>query len=608
MKFLKLQANLAAIMFSSMVSGVFAQDYNRQMQLLQNPELLRQLQNSSENTGQADFGSGVPSAENPVYQNTDNLLQQEEIIVAPNKKGETANSVVENYFNILTGEDLGLFGSDEFSQGQDDNLLFFNTVGRDYKLAPGDVLKINLRGFLEMDGVHKVSRNGTVTLPSLPPINVVGITTEDVERKVLELLTLGDASAAAYVSLDTGRLVAVQISGGVESPRTVAIPAYTPLSRVLAYVGGVSGTGSLRNINLISNDGFSQQIDFYDFLKNPLGGADPVISESSRIFVSDIGGTVAATGFVAGPGIYELPAGQSKIKVKNLMKLSATKMTPPGAVLEVLYFDQNGMASSRVVTLDDEVSDGEALNVSFLNTRNTNVINVMGSVVEPYEVSAIKSLSLTDLLKGGAVLTREAELSLAVVYGSGFEPYIINLNEVFSATASLRKTVPAAPGFEIQENSTIYILTRAEYKNFIDSGGKQLTKMTNDQLTINDQQTGVGRQADSKKPVDPDQEAALANLLIAKKVSIYLDGKLNVILAPNTKAVDEPKLTSLATGFDVYPLYIGFNRYNEKTRAWSYLQLKAADLFDIDRNVIFRKNDQLNFYSIEYVHEYFLLQ
>ena len=241
MKFLKLQAIFAAIMFLGMTSGVFAQDYNRQMQLLQNPELLKQLQDSSENTGQADFGSGVPSAANPIYQNTDNLLRQNDTIVEPITRNQDPNSVVENYFKILTGDDLDLFGSDEFSQGQDTNLLFFNTFGRDYKLAPGDVLQINLRGFLEMDGVYKVSRNGTVTLPSLPPINVVGITTEGVERKVLELLTLGDASAAAYVSLDTGRLVAVQISGGVESPRTVAIPAYTPLSRVLAYVGGVSG-------------------------------------------------------------------------------------------------------------------------------------------------------------------------------------------------------------------------------------------------------------------------------------------------------------------------------------------------------------------------------
>jgi hypothetical protein len=253
--------------------------------------------------------------------------------------------------------------------------------------------------------------------------------------------------------------------------------------------------------------------------------------------------------------------------------------------------------------MDDEISAGEALNVRFLSTRNTNIIAVTGAVVEPYEVSTIKSLSLTDLLKGGTVLKREAELSLAIVYGPGFEPYIVDIDEVFSSTASLRKMVPAALGFEIPENSTVYILTRAEYKNFIDSDGKQLIKTSNYQLTISDQQTDAGRQADIEKPVDPDQEAALANLLIAKKVSIHLDGELNVILAPNTKAIGEPKLTSLATGVDIYPLYIGFNRYNEKSGAWSYLQLKAADLFNEDRNVIFKKNDQLNFYSTEFINQ-----
>ena len=603
MKFIKLKVILAVITFLGTTSGVFAQDSAGQMRLPQNYEILRQLQNSDGNIRQDDVGSGVPSAENPRYQNTNNLLQQDNIIGAPNTSDKTANSVIEQYYSILTGDDLSTYGSDEFSQGQDNNLLFFNTFGRDYKLAPGDVLRINLRGFLEMDGVHKVSRNGTVTLRSLPPINVVGITTEGVERKLLELLKLGDASAAAYVSLDAGRLVAVQISGRVESPRTIAIPAYTPLSRVLAYVGGVSSVGSLRNINVISNDGFSRQIDFYDFLKNPLGGADPVIFESSRIFVGDIGGTVAATGFVVGPGIYELPVGQNKIKVKNLMKLSATIMTPPGAVLEVLYFDKDGMASSRVVTLDDEISAGEALNVRFINTRNTNVISVRGAVVKPYEVSTTKSLSLTDLLKGGTVLKREAELSLAIAYGSNFEPYIIDIKEVFSSTAILRKTVPAAPGLQIQENSTVYILSRAEYEYFIESGGKQLRKTSNDQLTIVDQQTGVVRQTDSEEPIVSDQEAALANLLIAKKVVIYFDGKLNVVLAPNAKAIGEPKLASLATGFEVYPLYIGFNRYDEETRAWSYFQLKAADLFDRDRNIIFKKNDQLNFYSTDFINQ-----
>ena len=599
MNFPKLQVILVTIIFLGTVSGVFAQDYNGQTQLLPSPELLKQLQNSGKNIGQANVGSGVPSATNPEIQNTDNLLQQDNITVKENTENETTNSVVENYFRILTGNRLSMFGSDEFSQDQDDSLLFFNTLGRGYKLAPGDVLQINLRGFLEVDGVYKVSRNGTVTLPSLPPIKVVGITTEDVERKVLELLTLGDASAAVYVSLDTGRLVAVQISGGVKSPRTVAIPAYTPLSRILAYVGGVSGAGSLRNISLISNDGLLEQVDFYEFLKNPLGGADPVIAESARIFVGDIGGTVAATGFVSGPGIYELAVGQNKIKVKDLMKLSATNLIPPGAALEVLYFDQNGMASSRETTPESEISTGEALNVRFIDTRNTNIISVRGAVVRGYDVNTDKPYSFVELLKGGSVLSREAERSLAIEYGPSVNPRLIDVNHALGLDAS----DVGVSDFEIEPNSTIYVLSRAEYQNLIDSGGTQLKKVVQNSTNIVKQQIDGEEQANFEKKLDFDQEAALVNFLIAKKVNVYLDGKLNVVLAPNTKAIGEPKLASLATSFEVYPLYIGFNRYDENTRAWSYLQLKAADLFDTNRNVVFNKNDQLNFYSTDFINQ-----
>ena len=602
MTLLKLKPLLLIIIVLGVAKAVFAQDSNMQLQLLRNPELLNQFQNGPQNDARSTLSSGIPSAQSPVAQNTDDLRLQS-ASDARLDAVEAMPSVIENYYKILTGDDLNVFGSKEFSQGQDDSLLFFNTFGSEYRLAPGDVLRINIRGFVESNGKYKVTRDGKIILTNLPPIDAAGIRVGDVEREILELLQLGDASASAYVSLDTSRLVTVQISGGVENPRTVAIPAYTPLSRVLAYVGGMSDTGSLRNISLISNGGEVRQVDFYEFLQNPLGGVDPLITDNARIFVGDIGPTVAVSGFVGRSGIYELSLDQNKISVKDLMDLSATNLLPPGAVIEVLYFDEKGMSSSRKVKFDGEINVGESLDVSFVNTRNTNVISVRGEVVAPFEISVDKSHSLIDLLKGGAVLTRDAELSLAIAHGPNIEPYIIDINDVFSSTTKLRENDSVAPGLEIPKNTTVYILSRDEYKNFINSGGKQLKTLVKDQISIVDPRTGNVRQSNSPEQVDPDQEAAIANLLIAKKVNIYLDGKLNVVLAPNTKAIDEPKLASLATGFEVYPLYIGFNRYDEKTRAWSYLQLKAADLFDKNRNVVFKKNDQLNFYSTEFINQ-----
>ena len=47
------------------------------------------------------------------------------------------------------------------------------------------------------------------------------------------------------------------------------------------------------------------------------------------------GSTVAATGFVARPGIYELPNENDVISVGELLELTETRIIPPGLVLRL---------------------------------------------------------------------------------------------------------------------------------------------------------------------------------------------------------------------------------------------------------------------------------
>ena len=567
MTFLKFKHVLVGVIFSAAASGAVAQVSDVQLQMLENPGILKQLQAGANSDQGAVDGSGIPSAETAVTQSTDNLSPKGNVVTDARGADKAPASVIENYFKILTGSDLNIYGAREFSQGQDSSLLFFNTVGREYRLAPGDVLRINLRGFLEIDGSYKVTRDGKITLASLPPVDVAGITIDEAEQKILELLRLGDASAAIYVSLDTGRLVTVQVSGGVRNPRTIAVPAYTPLSRVLAYVGGVADAGSLRNISLISSGGETNVVDFYDFLQNPQGGADPVITDSARIFVGDVGATVAVSGFVARPGIYELALGQGSISVQSLMKLSATNLLPPGSLIEVTSFDARGVPVTRSATLDDELAPGEALNVRFLNTQGGNVITVSGAVLNPYQAPALAPMTLGQLLKDGAVLASDAETGIAVVYGAQVEPYIIDLRVGLSSSKI----------HEIQPNSSVYVFSKSEYRKIIAADGGKL-------------------EADNEA-----QATAFANFRLSKKVSIFLDGKLSVILAPETRAVGERKLRSLATDSKVYPLYVGYNSYDAAARVWSYSSIKVADLFDSQNSFILGQDDQINFYSDDFI-------
>ena len=242
------------------------------------------------------------------------------------------------YFYALSGENLNIYGSNEFNQPQDDSLLFFNTIGRNYQLAPGDTIQITITGLSPSNENYQVMNDGTITLENIYPLNVNNLNLNQISKLVLDKISLDDASAEVFVRLNNARLVTVQISGNVKSPRTIAVPAYTPLSRVIAYSGGISESGSLRNISLSQIGETTQAVDFYNFLQNASPKLDPLIKNGARIFVPFKGPTVAVTGFVNNPGIYELPNDKSEIPIKNLLSISGTSFLPSGARIKNILF------------------------------------------------------------------------------------------------------------------------------------------------------------------------------------------------------------------------------------------------------------------------------
>ena len=418
--------------------------------LQSNPGLAAELQN--ELRGQNSDGSiattGVPTSEPTRVLNADDAKGDRNILTQSLATEATSESVIQRYYRILTSDFLPIYGASEFAQSQDTELLFFNTMGKGYRLAAGDVLRVTLRGITESDNSYKIGRDGNLILPALPPFSVSGLSIAEAEKKLLEVLRYDDASAVVDMSLETARLITVQVSGAISQPRTVAVPAYTPLSRVLAYAGGIKPTGSLRNIVLRDRDGNVNQVDFYEFLQSPAGANDPLVTDSSRVFIGNQGNTIAATGFVARPGIYELPEGQDSIPVKDILDLTGTRILPPGLELEALFFDEKGLSQSRVITRDDILIAGEVLSIRFLPTRLTDVISVKGAVLEGYQIATSQPISVGEIIRGGATLTENASRDLALVIGEGSSSRVIDIEQ-----ALINQEISIAPG------EVLYIFT-----------------------------------------------------------------------------------------------------------------------------------------------------
>ena len=419
-----------ALMLSAcMTTPASSQTAEQQMFLQANPGLAQQLQRqvgAKKNSGTSE-GAGVPTSGEIKVLNADDAVSDPSLLTQSRASDAREESVIQRYYSILTRDVLPIYGAAEFGQSQDTQLLFFNTMGKDYRLAAGDVLRVTLRGLTESDASYKIGRDGNLILPALPPFSVAGLSIAKAETKLLDVLRYDDASATVYMSLDTARLITVQVSGAVKAPRTVAVPAYTPLSRVLAYAGGIKPTGSLRNIVLRDRDGNVNQVDFYDFLRSPEGANDPLVTDSSRVFVGNQGNTIAAIGFVARPGIYELPGGTASLPVGSILELTGTRILPPGLELEALYFDESGLAQSREVSRSSILKAGEVLSIRFLPTRLTDVIGVKGAVLEEYQIATVKALSVGEILRGGAVLSEDASRDIALVIGEKDTSKVIDL-------------------------------------------------------------------------------------------------------------------------------------------------------------------------------------
>lgn len=427
----------------------------QELQLLrQNPSLAQQFMGSGGVLQQDAQTQNIPTSPKPRTLNAEDALDNQGVLLQSQARPTTEESVIQRYYRILTGRLLDVYGAQEFGQQQDNQLLFFNTMGKDYRLAAGDVLRVTLRGLTESDQTYTIGRDGNLILPSLAPIAVSGLSIAEAEEKLLNILRYDDAAASVYMSLDTARLVTVQVSGAVKNPRTLAIPAYTPLSRVLAYSGGIKPTGSLRNIVLRNRDGSVAKIDFYDFLQSPIGANDPVVTDASRIFVGNQNNTVAAMGFVARPGIYELGEEETDISVRALLELSGTRILAPGTTLEALYVDAEGYTQRRALTQSGIIKAGEVLNLRFLATRLTEAVNVKGAVLEEYQIATNQPLIISDLLKDGATLKPEAFRDIAVIVSENARARALDLERIFSDQEEM-----------IHPGETLHILTSAQLRN-----------------------------------------------------------------------------------------------------------------------------------------------
>jgi len=297
-------------------------------------------------------------------------------------------------------DDLKKFGYDFFSTMP----TSLTAVGdlplpNDYKISLRDQLRVILSGSRDQIFNLNVNLDGTVLFPELGSVYVAGLTFEDVKEKLSNMVNQSYTGVNIDISLQNLSAKKITIVGAVETPGTYLINPFSTITGALAYSGGISEVGSLRDIKLIRNNGEVFSFDLYDLLINGDRSNDLTIEAGDTILINAATQFVRIEGAVYRPAIYEILKDEEISDIVNF-SLGFTQ-TANKSNISISYLDLNkaSVVTKTKAGLDQSLRDALVVNVfNYVNEDNLG-ISVSGAVEEPGFYDLEKYNNLSDLIE-----------------------------------------------------------------------------------------------------------------------------------------------------------------------------------------------------------------
>jgi protein involved in polysaccharide export with SLBB domain len=179
-------------------------------------------------------------------------------------------------------------------------------VPSDYRLGPGDNIRIQLYGNRNENYNLTVSRDGTIDMPSTGPKMVTGMSFDELRSQIQSQISHQFIGTQANITLGELRSIRVFVLGEARSPGAYTVSSLSTITNALFVSGGVTPTGSLRHIQHKRNGEVVGKLDLYDLLLHGDTSNDSRLLPGDVIFIPPVETMVGIRGEVQRPALYEL--------------------------------------------------------------------------------------------------------------------------------------------------------------------------------------------------------------------------------------------------------------------------------------------------------------
>jgi protein involved in polysaccharide export with SLBB domain len=311
-------------------------------------------------------------------------------------------SEFQRFVQQSTGRLLPRFGASLFEDASSSFVPVENVpVTLDYLVGPGDELRIRVWGAVEGDHRSTVDRNGNIDIPQIGTVAVAGVRMDRLEAHVRAAIAKSFRNFELSVTLGQLRSIQVFVVGQARRPGSYTVSSLSTLVSALFASGGPSATGSMRRVQLRRGDKVVTEFDIYDFLARGDKSRDARLLAGDVIFIPSEGPTVALSGSVRVPGIYELKADTPLSEVLALAGGLASTAAGQRAMVEriegrqvrrVEAFDLAGDGLKRTLR------DGDVVSVQPISPRFANAVTLRGHVAMPMRHPFRPGMRVSDLI------------------------------------------------------------------------------------------------------------------------------------------------------------------------------------------------------------------
>ncbi|KZY76862.1 hypothetical protein A3740_11685, partial [Oleiphilus sp. HI0068] len=292
-------------------------------------------------------------------------------------------------------------------------------VSSDYVLGPGDSLKVNLYGKESQFFELVVDQEGQVYIPDLGPMSLAGLDFSEAKEKIKKTIDQKMIGVKASVSMGSLRSIRVFVLGEARVPGSYVISSLSTMTNALVLSGGVSGLGSLRNIQLKRKGKLVQSLDVYDLLLKGDTSGDAQLKSGDVVFIPAVGPQVSIKGQIKRPAYYELKGSGS---VSDLLSYSGGMLAsayPQGATLERVN-EQNereflNLDLSLSADINRSLKNGDQITLPKILPKVENVIKVAGHVERAETRRWTPGLRVSDIIQSVEYLKPEPDLNYALI-------------------------------------------------------------------------------------------------------------------------------------------------------------------------------------------------